>query len=578
MADIVLEKIELGDDQDIAARKIYDNDKALFEATEGARQLSISQNEEFLLVITDSAKRVVWGIWKDGTVYMPKGETDDVKKSLYLLGLRIDKLNYLKTALSKSSDIKDIEGTDYLTVFTDAVNRILGTTNKQGEVEFKKLVFSQFTEKNILKLLPNNLSGQKVSRIPFPTTLPEVNIIGGMNSLLARNVPEVNCLLEYYDGMGNFFSEEVIVAIQGNTSQAYPKKNFSIDFVNKKLRIGDWVMQDSFHLKAYYTDAFLFNDVFSMRLWTRMRKTYRYGYRYPWQPKDDQSNGAPKIDLLNQIDDGALGVPDGFPFRLTINGEFYGIMVWRLKKHRDNYHMDKSDKTRVHYEHEAQTPIGGVIPWDTMEIRSPKGYDEGVEPADGDAVKVLIERFWQWAANFTDETFLAEYQDYIELDQWIDWMLWLDYLYAFDCVTKNSQWTIYNNKIYPFPYDGDLNKGMHWNRIVNPLLRVQNTQPIAKMIFKHFGDKVNARYKELRDLKIFDADSDTEAYRQWSALIGADAYKEDRARWKDIPTNRPNGTYPEEPPTGGVILSLAWVRDWAIKHINYLDGIYKYNK
>lgn len=539
--------------------------------------LQLVSDDEFLTVVTDVEDRILWGVHHDGSIYQPKGGIELIK-DINDVASRVDGIEYIKELIEKPYDIADIDGVDYIYVFTDKNNRIIGAINKKGEVEFKKLVFSKSTEKNILELLPNNLSGQKVSRIPFPTTLPEVNIIGEMNSLLTRAIPKASCIIDYYDGMGNFFSEKVEVKIQGNTSQAYPKKNFSIDFVDKKLRIGELVMQDSFHLKAYYTDAFLFNDIFSMRLWTRMRKTFRYGYQYPWQPKDDQSKGAPKIDLLNQIDDGALGVPDGFPCRLHINGEYYGLMVWRLKKHRDNYHMDKIDKTRIHYEHESLTPIGGVIPWDSIEIRNPKGYEVGIEPEDGDAVKVLIERFWHWAANFTDETFLAEYQDYIELDQWIDWMLWLDYLYAFDCVTKNTQWTIYNNKIYPFPYDGDLNKGMHWNQIVNPLLRVNNTQLIAKMIFKHFPDKVNARYRELRDLKIFDADADTEAYRQWTTLIGAEAYKEDRERWKDIPTNRPNGTYPEEPPTGGVILSLAWVRDWAVAHIKFLDGIYKYNK
>lgn len=522
--------------------------------TEINNTLRFIQNEEYLFALIDRESRVLFGIEKNGDPYFPKG----------LLGNALSIFDHLG---------------DDLAVFVDKHNRILGITRENGEMQFEKLTLSKFTESKIKSLFPNCFDDKKHIQIAMPSAVAHVNIAVPGEITTEKQ----DARLEFYDGMGTFFEEDISTKLQGSSSLYWNEKNVGIEFKNKTLKVGDWVAQDSFHLKTYWTDAFCFLDIYAMRLWHSMRMTKEYGYQFPWQPTNDQTYGSQTVDLLNSIDDGARGTIDGFPIHLTINDEFYGLAVFRLKKDRANYHLEKNNIEHVWWEQNSN-PIGDFpIAWDIFEIRNPKGYEEGVEPEDGDPVKEKIVNLWNWASstNLTDQVFLDEYEDHIELDYWIDWMLWIDYLYANDCMSKNTQWIFYNNKIIPFPYDGDTIKGMFWRGThvaINPESELVNTQRIARRILTLFKDKVDTRYKELRDAGIFSTKRDTDQFQAWTRLVGAELYKEDRKRWPHKPSNRPTGNYPGvNPYDGGFVATIAWIRDWTNKRINKLDKKYNYN-
>ena len=68
---------------------------------------------------------------------------------------------------------------------------------------------------------------------------------------------------------------------QGSSSLGHVKKNVKIDLLNddgsgSDLKIGDWVVQDGFHLKAYYTDFFRGVVVTSCKLWDEIMETKPY--------------------------------------------------------------------------------------------------------------------------------------------------------------------------------------------------------------------------------------------------------------------------------------------------------------
>ena len=50
-------------------------------------------------------------------------------------------------------------------------------------------------------------------------------------------------------------------------------------------------------------------------------------------------------DLSQNMETGARCVPDGFPVIVYQNGEFWGVNSWQLKKHRDNYMLNKKKDT-----------------------------------------------------------------------------------------------------------------------------------------------------------------------------------------------------------------------------------------
>ena len=67
--------------------------------------------------------------------------------------------------------------------------------------------------------------------------------------------------LEFHDGVGHYFRKQILIHGQGGYTLRHPKCNASFSFceddsgdITTNIRFGNWVSQDGFHLKAFYTD------------------------------------------------------------------------------------------------------------------------------------------------------------------------------------------------------------------------------------------------------------------------------------------------------------------------------------
>jgi hypothetical protein len=135
------------------------------------------------------------------------------------------------------------------------------------------------------------------------------------DSLPTSKTDDAHAHISFYDNNGNYFQKKILFNLQGDPKD---KNNYSISFVEDEwkgdvtpdITIGDWVTQDEFHLKAFYSDGF--------------RGTAEIAYQ-----------------LYSQITERDNCYPRAFPMSLYINGDFYGIMAWQLKKHRDNMGLNK---------------------------------------------------------------------------------------------------------------------------------------------------------------------------------------------------------------------------------------------
>ena len=57
--------------------------------------------------------------------------------------------------------------------------------------------------------------------------------------------------------LGNYFKKAAVLNAQGNSSMKYKIKNLTLDLDDgSEISFGEWVMQDSFHMKFYYQDFF----------------------------------------------------------------------------------------------------------------------------------------------------------------------------------------------------------------------------------------------------------------------------------------------------------------------------------
>ncbi len=477
-------------------------------------------NPEFLSATIDSQGRLIEGITQD-------------KKEIFI-PVKIHNLEY------DNNNEQLTEHVEYNYILQDSQNNLIETIDNEKKmfhipVAFKKIKWEQENLTDLMQELKNNnisMSNQMDWSDSEELSIPEpkcatINIIA--DTWPRTKTADINAWVCFWDMQGNYFKKPCILNAQGNSTLAHMKKNATIDLYNGdwngdefSLRIGDWVPQDSFHLKAYYLDFFKGTSVISYKMMDEVEKTHGIMDDRPWKKeliKDvtigaDNFGGLADIDL--SLDTGAKNFPDGFPCKIFLNGEFYGLYAWQLKKHRDNYHMKKNEAKHIHLDGivRADTILGtgkDKIEWEknywggeTFEIRNPKdsglvcinsdGTLAGTYDADNNRkelidenssyydaqnkdhvrsakVKKALETLSEvlphvqelyniYIANPTSENlneFKNYFEKYFDLDNLIDYQIVTDVIYNTDGLTHNWQWTTYDGvKWYINIYDADM--------------------------------------------------------------------------------------------------------------------------
>lgn len=316
------------------------------------------ESPEFMYVILDESGKILQGITRNGETFIPKGQPEETKAELKGVKKRLDTLE-----------------------------DVLNNSEFKTKIDYSDKPFLQIPEPRyaVINVISNfNLSN-----------LRKAGYSGGISGVNYNLPTEV----EFWDMQGSYFKKWTLMSAQGNSSMRFVKKNLAFDFLNQdpsaedfdeddtfKLRIGDWVPQDSFHLKAYYTDFFRGVGPCSYKLYENIVKTRGNRADRPWKKEliDMDAIGVTSKSFDNpiqddyelQFDTGARCFPDGFPVIVLQNGVFYGVYSWQLKKHRDNMHQSSSKPKHIHLDGTlSQAYIWNGrnnIDWTQFEIRNPK--------------------------------------------------------------------------------------------------------------------------------------------------------------------------------------------------------------
>lgn len=530
---------------------------------------SLQENPEYLAVEKDADEKVLSATYNDGSHYSHnlKSETIDAKVDKKEGKSLID-----ADVADAHSTLEDPEGRTEIT--TDADDKIISYRDSDGKkhehamevtnLDVSNLNLQGNSVNNIQDALKANgfdvktpVDWSESSFIQIPEPRFAIINITNIDSMPTTKTQNKKAFLEFWDMQGNYFKKHAILNAQGNSSLGLKKKNTAIDLCNDewigddtpKVRIGNWVPQDSFHMKAYYTDFFRGVGAVSYKLYDQIVRTRGNMYDRPWKKAllDMSKIGTTTKSLCNPYvgdyelltDTGARCFPDGFPVAVYLNGEFYGIFSFQLKKHRDNYHMDKSTAEHVHLDGTINHNIlwNGTIVWGTgdngFEVRNPKNlyaiggnkYDADIkqeEIAGEDEVKAWIaagqlpdgtiisskikknlqmtakvKKYIQDFANTiniikaaastyeesskTDKdlkTFKAVFEKYYDVENLIDYIIVSDLIKNSDGFNKNWQWFTYNGiKWWVGLYDCDMTFGGHFHgdQITNVLSAHLNT-------------------------------------------------------------------------------------------------------
>lgn len=573
---------------------------------------SLQENPEYMVVEKDADGKVLSATYNDGSHYIHNAKSETIPEEF--------------------SHIEDPEGRTEIT--TDADGKVMSYRDANGkkheyDMEITNLDVSNLnlqgnSVNNIQDALKANgfdvktpIDWSESSFIQIPEPRFAIINVSNIDSMPTTKTQNKKAFLEFWDMQGNYFKKHAILNAQGNSSMIFVKKNVAIDFCDDewigddtpKVRIGNWVPQDSFHMKAYYTDFFRGVGAVSYKFYDQIVRTRGNMYDRPWKKAlldmskigtSTKSFGNPYVgDYSLLTDTGARCFPDGFPTAVYLNGTFYGIFSFQLKKHRDNYHMDKSTAEHVHLDGtlNGNTIFGGKenIDWSQFEIRNPKGlyaiggnkYDADVKQEeiagedevdtwiaagqlpDGTAISSKIKKNLQITAkvkkyiqDFANtiniikaaastyeasskseedlKAFKSMFEKYFDIENMIDYRIVSDLIKNSDGFSKNWQWFTYDGiKWWVGLYDCDMSFGGHSQGNQNTGLYESHLDVSLDKpngyITKYYVPELETRYKELADMSIASSDNIFSLLQDWCMRIGTDFFKEEYKKWADSP-------------------------------------------
>lgn len=570
------------------------------------------ENSEYIEVKTDSEGKLLAGRTPDGVAFENVGfstpkvfidghsikNNEDPEGKIEMLLDMEDKI----ISYRDSDGVKHEEcGIETKEVSTDSLK-----LSERGMTEFHQaLINSGFTPGGKSDWSRWFESHKEALELPIPAKA--IANITGINDMPTKKLVDYHAEFEYWDRIGNYFKTKVILNAQGSSTMADPMKSISVDFcaddwIGDKtfdLKFGNWVVQDGFHLKAFYKDAlksiqpvsYIIGENITKHLGVRSNR-FHIG-------KDSTTlyGGTGNID-----DDfsEALCHPDQFPVEVYLNGEYYGLFVWSLKKNRKNYSMNKKDyesilvdnvygmyfskqnkfdwlageirnpKTLICVDgqkYDADTHMGELIGTDTIagqtytfcklnaattgtetfEVTS-VAYDSSNKDMKNTAkTKSIIEDCVGYLRAVKDAQTTEEkrslLQQYFDVDNIIAYIIFSELTFNRDGLTNNAQISIFDRKVGYNIYDCDscLGKwasGLLLSTSLSHEVISPDSQSVLGFIKSCYSSEIASAYKKLRDDKIIDKDTIADIVDGWFDRIGHDAIKRSIEKWPTSPSYR----------------------------------------
>ncbi len=272
---------------------------------------------------------------------------------------------------------------------------------------------------------------QLIYNLKYENQLPRLYFSGDMSNMLTKE-DEKKITVRYEDGT-IAFTTYAKIKLQGTSSLAYEKKNYTVNFYSdsaysqkNKVDLG-WGKQNKYCLKANWIDKTHARNVVTARLVGQMQD--KYGL----------FGGAPNN-----------GAVDGYPVEIYINDSFHGLYTLNIPKDEWMFHMDSDNPDHI---------VVGGEDWgpETLFTAMPNLKMWEVEVGEeNDYTLSKLNRLFDFVINSSDEEFKANIGNYLSLNATMNYYIMTDFAYLLDNLGKNMLLATYDgNKWYPCLYDLD---------------------------------------------------------------------------------------------------------------------------
>nr|DAG87932.1 MAG TPA: CotH kinase protein [Crassvirales sp.] len=581
---------------------------------------SLQENPEYMAVEKDADGRVLSATYNDGSHYSHnlKSETIDTK-----VDKEEGKSLINEDVADAHSTLEDPEGRTEITL--DADGKVMSYRDSQGKKHEHSMEATNLDVSNL------NLQGNSVndignalkasgfdtkgktdwsdwydkhdSALELPIPTKAVINITGVNQMPSKKLVNDKAYIEFFDFAGNYFKIKAYLNAQGASTMADPMKSCAIDLFSDdwggnefEIKFGDWVAQDGFHLKAFYKDSLKSIQPICYEMGEQITSFLNVrSNRFHISSNNVLIGGTG--DMEDDVSQ-AKCMPSQFPCEVYLDGEYYGLFIWSLKKNRKNYSMNKKDYTSILIDNVGGMFNGDSFNWISAEIRNPKKlicvdgeeYDADTHmgeligtdtvagqqytfsklnaattgtdtfkvtsvdynAANKDMVntaktKAIIEACQSYKSEVNSASTNEEKKKIVEksfdVDNLLAYIIFCELTYNQDGWYNNAQITIYDKKVGYNIYDCDSCLGKAWSGILwtsslsREIFDSNSTNPLF-VIKSLYAEEIGTMYKTLRDKGIITKENLNKIVDDWFDRLGTDALKRSVTKWNKSPSYR----------------------------------------
>lgn len=564
---------------------------------------SLQENPEYMAVEKDEDGRVLSATNNDGSHYIHNAKSETIPEEFSHIEDQEKRMEIVTDADGKVMSYRDADGKKHehdmevtnlevsiLNLQGNSVNDISNALKANGFDTKGKTDWSDWYDKHDSAL-----------ELPIPSKA--IINITGVNQMPSKKLVNDKAYIEFFDFAGNYFKIKAYLNAQGASTMADPMKSCAIDLFSDdwggnefEIKFGDWVAQDGFHLKALYKDSLKSIQPICYEIGEQITSFLNVRSNRFHISSDNVLIGGTG-DMDNDVSQ-AKCMPSQFPCEVYLNGEYYGLFIWSLKKNRKNYSMNKKDYTSILIDN-----VGGMFNedsfnWISAEIRNPKklicvdGEEYDADTHMGELIGTDTVAGQQYtfsklnAATTGTDTFKVTSVDYnaankdmvntaktkaiieacqayksevnsastneekkkiveksFDVDNLLAYIIFCELTYNQDGWYNNAQITIFGKKVGYNIYDCDSCLGKAWNGMLwtsslsREIFDSNSTNPLF-VIKSLYASEIGNVYKTLRDNGIITKENLNKIVDDWFDRLGTDALKRNLTKWNKSPSYR----------------------------------------
>ncbi|MCL2159020.1 MAG: CotH kinase family protein [Oscillospiraceae bacterium] len=373
-----------------------------------------------------------------------------------------------------------------------------------------------------------------------------------------------------------FYEDSAQIHIRGSSARGHPKKSYAIRFVDEYKNEKDasffGIEKDShWILDAMYNDMARMRNLVSTNLWLSFSCPPYY------------AQFAPK-PVYN-------GIRGDF-VELFVNDEYAGLYCLTTKINRNQLQLKRYDEENDIMHGISYKGKG----WDApLRFKDYFGYDNNSfwwasfqqkypNPENGYSVDwAPLYELIRFVVDSDDETFKSQIGGMIDIDNYIDYTIFLCFSYAHDNTGKNQYWSVYDlqdpqlSKFFVTVWDLKSTWGRSWHPgPTSPNLEWMDSDPehdtaiFRRLVLTNadgFADKLRERWNEVK-LGAFSPEAVKAQFIQYFDLfLASGAFEREATKW----TNLLNG---HDSPKEALAAEREYILDWIDKRYTYIDDFF----